>query len=170
MTPSAAGRTWPNWSCPDSGRTPLNPDLLFQPVLAPVVGAATETGRSRFRSDSDPHCKSITARSTQVRDDTVIRDEHTDFRYRLGLCSAGPNTEPGPTFIRNWKPLSALHAACRQVKAQPTTRHLQPKLLDVVVYIHVADRLFVFGFFGDAGFVTVRHDMPQTPVARQPPY
>ena len=120
-------------------------------------------------SDLGPHCKSITARSTQVRDDTVIRDEHTAFRYSLGLCSAGSSTGPGPNVPSSGPGSRWLADQCTTDMSRQLLGTCGP-LLDVVVYIHVAARLFVFGLFRGAGFVTVIQDMPQTPVACQSPY
>lgn len=56
-----------------------------------------KTEGSRFQSDLDRRCKSSTARSAQVWNDTITRDGHTTFRYNRGLCSAASNTRPGPT-------------------------------------------------------------------------
>ena len=80
----------------------------------------SQTGRTRFRSDLDPHCQSSTARSVQVRDDTVTRGEHTTFRYSLGLYSAASNTGPSPTAPSS-EPGTADRPAHRFPAGQSTT-------------------------------------------------
>ena len=65
----------------------------------------------------------------------------------------------GRIFTRTGKPLAALHAAFQQVNAQltcpgrlrGTCSPRWSEWLDVVVYIHVADKLFVFGLFLGCG-------------------
>lgn len=144
-----------NRSYADSGRTPLNPLSPFQPVLAPVVCSGNRKNEVPVRLGSSlpiehgPLCPG-TGRQRHPR-------RTHDFPVQ-------PRPVFGRTKHRTGKLPAALHTAFRQVKAQPTCpgSYSAPAVRVVGrcrVHPHCRQTVRMRILFGNAGFVTVRHDM-----------